>query len=77
MVYFHVIPIENSYVEKIKVNKNRSKNKSYVFTSSLLYTLFRCTKWTAHRTEMLQFTDTLRGNLSFYLGGKSPSDNAK
>jgi hypothetical protein len=39
--------------------------------------LFRCTKWTAHRTEMLQCTETLRGNLSFYLGGKSPSDDAK
>ncbi|GKU07113.1 unnamed protein product, partial [Fusarium langsethiae] len=25
--------------------------------------LFRCTKWTAHRTEMLQCTETLRGNL--------------
>ncbi|KAJ0128704.1 Poly [ADP-ribose] polymerase 2 [Fusarium oxysporum f. sp. albedinis] len=31
----------------------------------------------AHRTEMLQCTETLRGNLSFYLGGKSPSDDAK
>ncbi|KAL9572236.1 hypothetical protein ACKAV7_003619 [Fusarium commune] len=39
--------------------------------------LFRCRKWTAHRTEMLQCTETLRGNLSFYLGGKSPSDDAK
>jgi hypothetical protein len=39
--------------------------------------LFRCTKWTAHRTEMLQCTETLRGNLSFYLGGQSPSDDAK
>ncbi|EXK24155.1 hypothetical protein FOMG_19109 [Fusarium oxysporum f. sp. melonis 26406] len=39
--------------------------------------LFRCVKWTAHRTEMLQCTKILRGNLSFYLGGKSPSDDAK
>ncbi|EXL39090.1 hypothetical protein FOCG_18288 [Fusarium oxysporum f. sp. radicis-lycopersici 26381] len=39
--------------------------------------LFRCKKWTAHRTEMLQCTEILRGNLSFYLGGKSPSDDAK
>ena len=37
--------------------------------------LFRCSKWTAYRTEMLQCTDTHRSNLSFYLGGKSPSDN--
>lgn len=39
--------------------------------------LFRCRKWTAHRTELLQFTNTHRGNLSFYLGGKSPSDDQK
>lgn len=36
--------------------------------------LFRCRKWTAYRTEMLRCTDTHRGNVSFYLGGKSPSD---
>jgi len=39
--------------------------------------LFRCRVWTAYRTEMLQCTETLRGNLSFYLGRKSPTDNAK
>lgn len=37
--------------------------------------LFRCRKWTAHRTEMLQRTHTHRGNISFFLGGKSPSDD--
>ena len=36
--------------------------------------LFRCNRWTAYRAEMLQCTDTHRSNLSFYLGGKSPSD---
>ncbi len=36
--------------------------------------LFRCRRWTANRTEMLECTDTHRGNISFYLGGKSPSD---
>ena len=36
--------------------------------------LFRCRKWTAYRTEMLKCTDTHRSNISFYLGGKSPSD---
>ena len=39
--------------------------------------LFRCRKWTAHRTELLQCTYTHRGNLSFFLGGKSPSDDQK
>jgi ribonuclease HI len=37
--------------------------------------LFRCQKWTAHRTELLQCTNTHRGNISFFLGGKSPSDD--
>jgi hypothetical protein len=37
--------------------------------------LFRCRQWVAHRAEMLQCTDVRRGNLSFYLGGKSRSDN--
>lgn len=36
--------------------------------------LFRCTKWTALRTQMLQCTDTRRGNLSYFLGGKAKSD---
>lgn len=37
--------------------------------------LFRCRKWTTHRTEMLQCTHTHRSNISFFLGGKSPSDD--
>ena len=39
--------------------------------------LFRCTRWQEHRTQMLAQTDTRRGNLSFYLGGKSRSDPEK
>jgi hypothetical protein len=39
--------------------------------------LFRCSKWTEHREVMTRCTDTKRGNLSFYLGGKSPSDGPK
>jgi hypothetical protein len=37
--------------------------------------LFRCSKWVAFRTEMLQCTETHRGNISFYLGGKTPTDD--
>ena len=37
--------------------------------------LFRCSRWTAYRAEMLRCTDTHRSNSSFYLGGKSPSDD--
>ncbi|KZL65390.1 transposon I [Colletotrichum tofieldiae] len=39
--------------------------------------LLRCTKRTAFRSEMLQCTETQRGNISFYLGGKSISDDIK
>ena len=37
--------------------------------------LFRCKRWTEHRAEMLQCTEIYRSNISFYLGGKSPSDD--
>ena len=37
--------------------------------------LFRCTQWTQQRAELLRCTDTRRSNISFYLGGKSPSDD--
>jgi hypothetical protein len=36
--------------------------------------LFRCTRWDAYRTQMLDQTDTRRGSLSFYLGGKARSN---
>lgn len=39
-----------------------------------MHFLFRCTRWEAYRTQMLAQTDTRRGNLSFSLGGKVPSD---
>lgn len=39
--------------------------------------LFRCRKWTAHRTELLQCTQTHLENISFFLGGKQPSDDQK
>ena len=39
--------------------------------------LFRCTRWDEHRMQMLAQTNTRRGNLSFYLGGKAPSDPEK
>jgi hypothetical protein len=66
----------NAYLHRIKVaatdqcacEQEREKVEHF---------LFRCRRWTAHRTEMLQCTDTHRSNISFYLGGKSPSDDQK
>ncbi|EEA25303.1 reverse transcriptase, putative [Talaromyces marneffei ATCC 18224] len=37
--------------------------------------LFRCTKWTVMREGMNQCTESKRGNLSFFLGGKTRSDS--
>ena len=39
--------------------------------------LFRCTRWDSYRTQMLAQTETRRGNLSFHLGEKAPSDPEK
>jgi ribonuclease HI len=36
--------------------------------------LLRCVRWTALREDLLRCTVTRRGSLSFYLGGKVPSD---
>jgi hypothetical protein len=36
--------------------------------------LLRCVRWSALREDMLRCTVTRRGSLSFYLGGKVPSD---
>ncbi|KAH7012757.1 uncharacterized protein B0I36DRAFT_256517, partial [Microdochium trichocladiopsis] len=36
--------------------------------------VFRCPQWKQHRAKLYQQTDTLRGNLSFFLGGKSIRD---
>jgi hypothetical protein len=36
--------------------------------------LLRCVRWSALREEMLRCTVTRRGSLSYYLGGKVPSD---
>jgi ribonuclease HI len=36
--------------------------------------LFRCTRWETQQAQLIEQTQTRRGNLSFYLGGKRPSD---
>ncbi|KAF9733807.1 transposon I factor [Paraphaeosphaeria minitans] len=39
--------------------------------------LFRCARWDTLREQMLEQSDTLRGSLSFYLGGRAKKDPAK
>jgi hypothetical protein len=36
--------------------------------------LFNCSLWDTHRECLLEQTETRRGSLSYYLGGKAPSD---
>jgi hypothetical protein len=43
-------------------------------SESVKHFLFRCTQWDRQRHELYRVTDTRRGCLSFFLGGKAPSD---
>ena len=66
----------NAYLHRIKVAATDQCACGQA-RETVEHFLFRCRQWTAHRTEMLQCTDTHRGNISFYLGGKSPLDDQK
>jgi ribonuclease HI len=39
--------------------------------------LFRCRKWTAQREILLECSQTKMGNLSYFVGGKAPTDDNK
>jgi ribonuclease HI len=64
----------NMYLHRIKVTSTDQCECGQA-RESVDHFLFRCRKWTVYRTEMLQCTDTGRGNISFYLGGKTLTDN--
>ena len=66
----------NAYLHRIKVAAT-DQCACEQARETVEHFLFRCRQWTAYRTEMLQCTDTHRSNISFYLGGKSPSDDQK
>jgi hypothetical protein len=63
----------NSYLSKIGVAQSDLCICGQA-SETVEHFLFRCTKWTELRKGMLQCTETRRGNLSFYLGGKTRSD---
>jgi ribonuclease HI len=63
----------NGYLHQIGVAPSAECSCGYA-KETVEHFLFRCTKWTALRTQMLQCTVTKRGNLSFYLGGKATLD---
>ncbi|KAE8552234.1 hypothetical protein EYB25_006128 [Talaromyces marneffei] len=63
----------NSYLYRIgAVDSNRCACGQA--SETIEHFLFRCTQWTAMREDMNQCTESRRGNLSFFLGGKSRSD---
>ena len=66
----------NAYLHRIKASPTDQCECGQA-RETVDHFLFRCRRWTAHRTEMLQCTDTHRSNISFYLGGRSPSDDNK
>lgn len=66
----------NGYLFWIKVSASQQCACTQA-TMTVKHFLFRCRTWAAHRSEMLQCSKILRGNFSFCLGIKSPSDNAK
>jgi ribonuclease HI len=66
----------NGYLFRIRVSPSQECACGQTM-ETVEHFLFRCRKWTAHRTEMLQCTEAQRGNLSFYLGGRSPTDDAR
>jgi hypothetical protein len=64
----------NIYLHRIKITSTDQCECGQA-RETVDHFLFRCRRWTAYRTEMLQCTDTGRGNISFYLGGKTHTDN--
>ena len=64
----------NDYLYRIKATASQQCDCGHA-RETVDHFLFRCTRWTAFHTEMIQCTNTQRGNISFYLGGKQRSDN--
>ena len=46
-------------------------------TESVKHFLFQCTQWDRQRHQLFQETDSRRGCLSFFLGGRAPSEPEK
>lgn len=66
----------NTYLYRIKASTTDQCECGQA-AETVEHFLFRCRRWTEQRAEMLQCTQTGRGNMSLYLGGKAPTDDAK
>ena len=58
-----------------RINATPSPQCDYGYErETVAHFLFRCPRWDTQRREILQSTETQRGNISFFLGGKAPTD---
>ncbi|KAF9728623.1 hypothetical protein PMIN01_13451 [Paraphaeosphaeria minitans] len=65
----------NAYLYQIRAADSRACPCGHTETPE--HFLFRCARWDTLREQMLEQSDTLRGSLSFYLGGRAKTDPAK
>lgn len=66
-----------SQICDIQISRRGRSRRGPFYRETADHFLFRCIRWNTERKEMLQCTTTQRGNISFFLGGKAPSDNDK
>lgn len=63
----------NSSLYRIKATASPQCDCGYE-RETVAHFLFRCPRWDAQRRDMFECTETQRGNISFFLGGKAPAD---
>jgi hypothetical protein len=66
----------NEYLHKIKAAETAQCTCGQA-TESVKHFLFRCTQWDQQRRQLFQETDSRRGCLSFFLGGRAASEQEK
>ena len=66
----------NGYLNKIAAAPSQQCACGYA-KETVEHFLFHCAKWTEQRAKILRSSEAQTGNLSFCLGGKSLSDDAK
>ena len=66
----------NEYLHKIKAAETDQCDCGRA-TESVKHFLFRCTQWDQQRQQLYQETDSRRGCLSFFLGGRAESEQEK
>ena len=63
----------NTYLHRIEATATDGCDCGYA-KETVEHFLFRCSRWVQYRGEMMEQTTSRRGNISFYLGGKTVMD---